>query len=186
MYLTGNNATAFYRYGRVANTWTTMTVRPAAAVAGVSLNWPCDVSDPTWGYASNCKNGRFLYSFRGGVATLDIYDIALGTWTTAQPFGSNGETFAVGTSYEYDGQDNIIIALPGSTTLPARLLRFDVIRNGIYGVGVTPVIQGTGIVGDKLFSVQFQQDGVTLNYMYHWKNSGFEVCRVPMWHIYNG
>ena len=185
LYLTGNNSTAFYRYTVSANTWATMTVRGGAAVAGCSLNWPTGVSDAVWTNPNAIQNGRYLYSFRGGSTTLDRYDLAAGTWTSGIAYGMSGETFGTGVTYEYDDRDNIIIATAGSTALPPRLLRFDLIRTALFPMGTVPRIQGTAVVGDKLFNIPFWADtGQRLDYIYHWRTSGQELCRAPLWYVY--
>jgi len=185
LYMTGNNATTFYRYTVSANTWTTLTARGGAAVAGCSLNWVYNVSDSTWTAPNAIKNGRYLYSFRGGATTMDIYDIAAGTWSSAIAYGGSGETFGTGTTYEYDDRDNLIIATAGSASLPARLLRFDFIKTAMFPMGTVPRIQGTAVVGDKLFNVPFYADtGKRIDYIYHWRNSGQELCRAPIWYVY--
>lgn len=189
LYLIGNNAVTMYRYSISGAAWSTLSpgvARAAAPVAGLSLTWISKCSDSAWKDTTAIKNGRYLYSFRANSATLDIYDIALNTWTNGQAYGASGETMTTGCSYDYDEQDNILVSTPGSTSLPSRLLRFDVIRNALFPVGTMPYIQGTAVVGDKLFTVSFVQDSVWLEYCYHWRNSGQELCRVPLWHLYNG
>lgn len=185
LYLTGNNATAFYRYTISSNAWTTMTARGGAAAAGCSLSWVYGVSDSSWTNPNVIQNGRYLYSFRGGATTLDRYDIAAGTWTSGLTYGGSGETFGTGTTHEYDDRDNLIIATAGSTSLPARLLRFDLIRTALFPMGTVPRIQGTAVAGDKLFNIQFYADtGKRIDYIYHWRNSGQELCRAPIWYVY--
>lgn len=190
LYLLGNNAVTMYKYAIGANTWATLspgTARPAAPVAGMGICWPTKVSDSSWSAITAIKNGRYIYSPRGNGVNIDVYDIALNAWSaSAITYGSQGETFTTGTSYEYDEQDNLIIAQPGSSSLPTRVLRYDFIRQALYGVGTTPYIQSTAVVGDKLFNIPYVQDGVTLQYLYHWRNSGAELCRCPLWHIYGG
>lgn len=186
LYLTGNNATAFYRYTLSANTWTTMTARGNAAGAGCSLLWVYGVSAANWTNPDAIQNGRYLYSWRGtNTVTLDRYDIAAGTWASAVVHGGSGETFSTGVTWEYDDRDNIVCALPGSSTLPARLLRFDLIRTAFFPLGTVPRVQGTAVVGDKLFNVPFHADtGERMDYLYHWRNSGQELTRAPMWYVY--
>lgn len=188
LYLLGNNAVTMYKYSIGAATWATLspgTARPAAPVAGMGAFWVTKVSDASWSSIAAIKNGRYIYSPRGS-ANWDVYDIALNAWAAAAiVYGSTGEPFGTGTCYEYDEQDNIYVATPGTTALPSRLLRLCLIKQQMIPAATMPYIQGTATVGDKLFNVPFTQDGVTLQYIYHWRNSGQELCRLPMWHTYS-
>lgn len=189
LYLLGNAAVTMYKYSISANTWATLapgTARQTAPVVGFGVVWPTKVSDASWSNTAAIKNGRYLYSPRGS-ANLDVYDIALNAWGAAGiTYGGMGEGMSTGSCYEYDEADGIVFATPGSAALPARLLRFDLIRYNLAPIGTTPYLQGTGVAGDKLFNVPFIQDGVTLQYFYHWRNSGQELCRMPAWHLYGG
>lgn len=72
-----------YRYSISGNTWTTLaptTARAAAPVAGCGANWIGKSGNATWADESNIRDGRYIYSFRGGASSaMDRFDIAGGT-----------------------------------------------------------------------------------------------------------
>ncbi len=108
-YLLGNNAVTMYRYSRSANTWTTMAptvARAGAPIAGMSANWVDQTGDADWASELDIRDGRYIYSFRGGASTLDRFDIAGGTagagaWA-AITYNNATETFAAGSGYATD------------------------------------------------------------------------------------
>ena len=68
-----------YKYNRTGNTWAVMAptvARGGAPVAGMSANWAGKTGDANWANVSDIKDGRYIYSFRGGGALLDRFDIA--------------------------------------------------------------------------------------------------------------
>jgi hypothetical protein len=80
LYLIGNAAVALYRYSITSNTWSTITptaARGGAPGAALSGQWIWGVTQADWTDESAIRNGRFLYSFRGGAgAGLDRYDMS--------------------------------------------------------------------------------------------------------------
>lgn len=80
LYLLGNNAVTVYKYSRSGNTWAVMAptvARAAAPGAGMSANWAGKTGDANWANISDIKDGRYIYSFRGGGSSaLDRLDLA--------------------------------------------------------------------------------------------------------------
>jgi hypothetical protein len=79
IYFLGNGAVTLFRYSFATNTWATLTptaARTGAPGAGMSAHWVYGVSAPDWTNVNAIRNGRYIYSFRGGgAALLDRYDI---------------------------------------------------------------------------------------------------------------
>lgn len=96
LYLTGNNSVTLYRYQISTNTWTTLspTVARSTQQAASGFLWVSQVSDSTWTNENAIQNGRYIYGVRPGQG-IDIYDIALNTWSnniTIGGFGNIGGT----------------------------------------------------------------------------------------------
>lgn len=182
LYLIGNGAVAMYRYSISGNTWTTLSpasARSAAPGAGCSLDWVHTVNDASgvygdWANANAIRNGRYLYSFRGGGSgSLDLYDIAGNTWISGQTYGyMGGEAFNTGSSFEYD--DNTIYAL-GSNLL--RVLKLDLVKNELVPLSHLTYPQGTGVVGDKMAIGTYIDGATKLKFLYTLRNSGQEMLR---------
>lgn len=181
LYLLGNNNVAMYRYSRSGNSWSTLapgTVRAAAPGAGFSAVWPHNVNDAAWTNASAIKNGRYIYSMRGGGSgTLDIYDIALNTWSNAWAYGQLGEAFGTGSAFEYDGGDYIYVNVSGGQ----RFSRFNLVANRMEPLSMLSYPQSTAVVGDKLFVASYKDGGTTLKFLYALRNSGSELFRLMLY-----
>lgn len=80
VYLLGNNNVAVYKYSRSGNKWAVMaptTARAAAPGSGMSANWAGKTGDTVWADVTDIKDGRYIYSFRGGGSSaLDRLDLA--------------------------------------------------------------------------------------------------------------
>jgi len=107
LYFIGNNAVTLYRYSISANSWSTLsptTARAAAPGAGLSGHWIHSVSASDWNNEAAIRNGRYLYSFRGGgSALLDRYDLASNSWENSFAYAPATETFSAGTKFAYNG-----------------------------------------------------------------------------------
>lgn len=176
LYLAGNANVAMYRYSISGNTWSTLApgvARAGAPGAGMSLNWINSESDSSWNNESSYLNGRRLYSFRG-VATADLhyYDIPSNTWVTVTYLRST-ETFTTGTSWD-NGGDGTLYSQKDATS---RFFKFDVHKNELVPFSTLPYPQSTAIVGDRLFTVDFQKGPNKLTFLYHLRNTGTELFR---------
>lgn len=149
VYYTGNNATTFYRYQISTNTWTTLTARPGAAVAGVSGHWVWNVNDADWTNENAIQNGRYIYSLRGGSGVIDRYDIAAGTWTTPT-YAPAGEIFGAGSSYVYSG--NFLYIQKDAT---GRWFRLNFATSELEGWSTLTYTQGAAAEGDRAFDIVF-------------------------------
>jgi hypothetical protein len=193
-YIGGVAGTGVVRFSISAGTWTALTTtggtaRAANPGAGLSGNWiyGCTdtVSGTAWNNKNAIKNGRYIYSFRGGAtAVLDILDIAGGDTTgttiswpaTVLAYGNQAETFSTGQVWQYDGKD-YIYGIGGVAALPARGYKFNIPTFTLSPIHSINYPQGTMVVGDKAILVPYIDGATRIDFLYHWKNSGTEVFR---------
>jgi hypothetical protein len=154
-----------YRYSISSNSWTTLsptTARSSAPSTGMSANWMPNASAFGWDNESSIRNGRYIFSFRGGAtATLHRYDIALNAWVEITYPGA-AETFTTGSSYVvmdryiYIRQNNL-----------GRMFKFSVSGNYLEPIGTTFYPESTALMGDKMWGVKYIEDGdVKLKWLY--------------------
>lgn len=140
LYMIGNNATAWYRYSIIGNSWSVMAnVLTAAAGAGCAIHW-------CWGYSTD-----LLYVIRG-TATATIYTQSIGVpaaWVTLTYIPST-ETFSSGTSSDYDGGTRIYIQKDATQ----RLLFLNLAATYTMEPGPVFPYTGTAIAGDKLATIK--------------------------------
>jgi len=182
IYLVGNNAVTMYRYSRAANTWTTLaptTARAAAPAAGASLNWVGKTGDANWALEADIKDGRYLYSVRGGASTvIDRYDIAGGTagagaWLALAYPGAT-ETFTTGSSADWSGR--YIYIRKDATN---RFFKFSVRGNYMEALATNLYADGAAVLGCKIWVKDY--DGTdTLKWLYSLRNTGTELHRLPL------
>lgn len=176
LYLLGNNAVTLYRYSVSANTWSTLTptaARAGAAVAGLSGHWIWDVSSSDWTNESSIINGRRIYSFRGGSANLDYYDIALNTWVSGVTYSPAIDTFTTGSKYIYS-HDYLYI----NKEVTGRWFRFDLARHHMDGMTIMNTLQGAAIVGDTAFDVVYTDGAVEIVYLHMVMNTSTNHARM--------
>ena len=177
IYLAGNGAITMYRYSLSANTWSALTpgvARALGAAAGMSLNWASRTGDPLWANESDIRDGRYLYSFRGGAtAALDRYDIAANAWATIA-YGPLAETFAAGSSYDLSGR--YIFIRKDATH---RFFKLS-IRGGLLEPLATNLYpDGAAVLGDKLWVKQLDSSG-SVAWLYSLTNSGTVLHRLML------
>lgn len=182
IYLTGNNAITMYRYSRSANTWTTLaptTARGAAPGTGSSTTWVGKTGDPNWAIESDNKDGRYIYSLRGGASTIiDRYDISGGTagagaWLAITYPGAT-ETFTTGSSAEWSGR---YIYIRKDAT--HRFFKYSVRGNYMEPLSTNIFADGAALLGKKIWIKDY--DGTdTLKWVYSLRNSGTELHRLPL------
>ena len=175
LYYIGSGAVTLYRYSISANTWSTITpgvARAGAPGAGMSGHWVWGATASEWTNESDIRNGRFIYSFRGGAgAQLDRYDIALNTWS-AVTYAPATEVFGTGTKYVYLGDH--IYAQKDAT---GRWFRYNVVTSEQDGWGTWTYTQGAAIVGDTAFDVTYHDGAVDIAYVYMVLNTSAVMLR---------
>ncbi len=174
LYFIGNNAITLYRYSISTNSWTTLsptTARAAAPGAGLSGHWIHAVSAADWTNEAAIRNGRYLYSFRGGgSAVLDRYDIAANSWENALAYAPAMETFGAGTKLAYNG-DFLYLQKDASS----RWFRYDCAQSAMDGWTTMLYPQGAAVVGDTAFDVSLRDGTTEIVYIYMLLNSS-AVC----------
>jgi hypothetical protein len=170
LYFIGNNAITLYRYSISANSWSTLsptTARGAAPGAGLSGHWIHSVSASDWSNENSIRNGRYLYSIRGGgSALLDRYDLAANSWENALPYAPATETFTTGTKLVYNGD---FLYLQKDAT--SRWFRYDFAQSAMDGWTTMLYPQGAAVVGDTAFDVSFRDGNTEIVYIYMLLNS---------------
>jgi hypothetical protein len=175
IYMAGDAVVVLNKYSISSNTWSTAgatAARSGNTGAGLSLNWINEVDSSLWRGkglpASQRQNGRYLYSFRGGAnSTLDIYDIAAGTWVSTWGYGNAQETFTTGSSW-CDSQGFIY----GQKDSTGRFFRFDVLENKLEPLGTNVYPTGTAVAGKKLIvKTLTDQNGNKVQWLYVIHNS---------------
>lgn len=176
LYYMGNNNSNLYRYSISANTWTLITptaLRSGSPSTGMSANWIWGATESDWTAENTIKNGRYLYSYRGGGSnSMDRYDIAANAWESTINFFPNIETFTTGSKHAYNG--NYIYSQKDGTN---RWLRFDVTRNEQTGWGQFYYTQSTSVVGDTCFDVSYKDGATEIVYIYMMLNSSNILLR---------
>lgn len=182
LYLLGNNAVTMYRFSLSGNTWTVMaptTARAGAPVAGGGANWAGKTGDPNWANESDIKDGRYIFSFRGGATgTLDRFDIAGGTagagaWANIV-YVNNAETFTTGSSYGLYGR--YLFIRKDATN---RFFKYSLRGNYLEPLSTNLYPDGTALLGDKTWLKVYKESGVEkLVWLYSLRNSGTELHRL--------
>jgi hypothetical protein len=174
LYYTGNgSAGAVWRYSISSNTWTVLTPSPArgAPTSGMSGNWVYGVTATEWTNESNIQNGRYIYSFRGGSAVLERYDIAGNAWA-AISYAPASQTFAAGTKYVYI--DDFLYIQQDAT---GRWFRYDFLRNAMDGWGTMLYPNATAIIGNTAFASSYYDGATRIDYVYMILNSSNIMLR---------
>ena len=167
LYLTGNNATPFYRYQISTNTWTTLAARAGAAASGSTADWVTGVHDARWQHshdpANLRQNGRFILSFRaGGTSTMDVYDIAANTWQSGAPYGGRQEVFGSGTCAYACSNGDIIVQKDATS----RFYRYVAKENELAGIGQHLFPPGSTRQGDKHIVLDYVDGSTTIRFLY--------------------
>lgn len=176
LYYIGSGAVTLYRYSISGSTWSTLSptaARAAAASSGTSGVWVHSATDSTWTDENNIQNGRYIYSFRGGVSSaLDRYDIAANTWSSALSYAPATETFTSGTKYVYIG--NSIYIQKDAT---GRWFRHNVVTSEQEGWSTMLYPNGTAVLGNTAWDCQYVDGATTINYVYMILNTSSVVLR---------
>lgn len=182
VYLLGNNAITMYRLSLSGNTWTVMAptvARGGAPVAGMSANWSGKTGDTNWANESDIKDGRYIFSFKGGAtATLDRFDIAGGTagagaWA-AITYINNSETFTTGSAYGISGK---FIYIRKDAT--HRYFKYSIVGNRLGPFATNLYTDGVAVIGDKMWLKVYKESGVEkASWLYSLRNTGTELHRI--------
>ena len=108
--------------------------------------------------------GNFLFSVRGGASNqLGIYDITKDNWDGNFFYASQSETFTIGASFAYDGEDRIYISKGDVVSEFIYILELNVTTRKCIGAMQTPFLQGGTVhVGNMLSIIESNDGGVFL------------------------
>ena len=176
IYYMGSAAVTLFRYSISAGTWTTLSptaARAAAPAVGMSGHWVWEATDAAWTDESAIRNGRYIYSFRGGAgAVLDRYDIALNTWNSALTYAPATEVFGAGSKYVY--RNDAIYTQKDAT---GRWFRYNVVTGEQDGWSTMTYTQGAAIAGDTSFDVHYTDGATEIDYVYMVLNTSNVMLR---------
>lgn len=181
IYFLGNNAVTMYRYSISANTWTTLAPTTARAGAPSTGMGACAVGisgETDWANESTIKNGRYIYSPRGGAtATIDRFDIAGGTagagaWQALTYVGT--ETFTTGSSHFVKGR--YLYMRKDATN---RFFKYSVRGNYIEPLATNLYTDGAALLGNKIWVKNLDSTGAVA-WLYSLRNTGTELHRLML------
>lgn len=174
LYLIGNGVVTLWRYSISGNSWSTLSpgaARSAAPGAGQTLDWIFGSTHGNFNTEATIVNGRRLYSFRGGsTGTLDYYDIAANTWTSAVTLPWT-ETIGTGGGGDYDGGEWIYLRLQASNANP-RLFRYAPATNKLEAWSQLFITDGSTLnVGQRIWTANYVDGATTIAFVYIGANS---------------
>jgi hypothetical protein len=180
VYLLGNNSVVLRRYNISEDTWSTITpnvARSGTPNVGMGAVFIGKTKRQSWNNEDNIQSGRYIYSFVGnGTSTLNRYDIALNQWATIT-YIRQGVTFTTGSSF--DGSGGKIYILKESS---GRLYYYDCVDNQLLPFTTDFFPQGTAVVGDKLFTVTYNDGaGDDIDFLYYQINTGTTLRRIMIY-----
>lgn len=157
LYLLGNNVITMFVYSISGNSWTTnapTALRAGAAIAGMSADFIGVTGDTGWADVAAIKDGRYIYSIRGGTTVIDRFDISGGTngagaWLVVT-YPNAITTFGAGDSTFMNGR-YLYIAKEGSATVPQRFYKFSVRGNYLEPVTTDWYLGGAAAQGNKIW-----------------------------------
>lgn len=182
IYVLGNNAVTMYRYSVSGNAWTVMaptTARAAAPGVGMSVGCFGKTGETSWADETNIKDGKYIYSFRGGAgAILDRFDIAGGTagagaWNQVV-YPNAQETFTTGSSGFVMGR--YFYLRKESTN---RFFKYSIRGNYIEPLSTNQFPDGTAALGGKIW-VKNYDDAGTISWLYSLMNTGTALHRLML------
>jgi hypothetical protein len=181
IYMIGNNAVTMYKYSISGNSWAVMaptTARAGAAVAAATLDWCSVTGDTGWANENDIKDGRYLYSVRGGGALIDRFDIAGGTagagaWANMSFPGV--ETFSTGSSAHLIGR--YLYIRKDATN---RIFKYSVRGNYLEPVSTNLFADSTAILGGKVWIKDYDSTG-SVRWLYSLMNTGTAVHRLMLY-----
>lgn len=183
IYILGNNAVTLYKYSISGNT--TATVSPTAAragapVAGMASAFVGVTGDTGWASLADIKDGRYIFSIRGGSAIIDRYDIATLAWlpTTGVLYNSNIITFATGDSIFWNGR-YLYIAKEGTAAIPQRFYKFSVTGNYLEPVTTDWYLNGAALLGEKMWVKKLSATG-TVKWLYCLGSTSTNLRRIML------
>jgi hypothetical protein len=137
------------------NTWsTTYFGARGNAIAAGAVTFPAWCHEPTTNAdGTRLTRHSYVYSFRGGATTLDLFDIAggaTGSWTAGVAYNAQTTSFSTGTGGDFapiDQQGRWGYMVLNNTNL---VFRFDIKYLALYPWATLPAQTGTAAVGNRV------------------------------------
>ncbi len=186
IFLLGNNAVTMYKYSISGNTWATVaptTARSGAPIAGMSADFVGKTGNSVWADITDIKDGRYIYSLRGGTSVIDRYDIAggaggAGAWL-AVTYSPSLQTFATGDSAFWD-YETIIIAKEGTAAIPQRFYQYNVVNNSMNPFSSDWYFGGAALLGCKIWVKKLSSAG-TVRWLYCLQSTALNLRRIMIY-----
>ena len=169
LYLLGNGAVAAYRFSVSGNAWSTLapTVARGGAPGVGTLNalvTRCPAAD--WNNENDIRNGRRLYSYRGGAGTaLDYLDLALVTWVNNIPQGPLSIAPTSGWRC-VDSRGRWFIRNTRISAATAQWYVFDFERNQLLPWNSFNLLSNASVVGQTPFIAEYADGPTTVPFLY--------------------
>lgn len=183
LYLLGNNAVTMYKYSISGNSWATVaptTARAGAAIAGMSADFLGVTGDAGWADVSALKDGRYIYSLRGGTSVIDRFDISGGTngagaWLQVT-YPNNITTFAAGDSTFMNGR-YLYIVKESTAAIPQRFYKFSVRGNYMEPVTTDWYLGGAATQGNKIW-LKYLSSAGAIKWLYSLSHTSTNLRRI--------
>lgn len=179
IFLLGNNAVTMYRYSISGNTWSVVAptvARGAAPGLGMCADFIGFSGNAVWATENTIRDGRYIYSMRGGAgALIDRFDIAGGTagagsWEAVTYIGQ--ETFTTGSSAFQSGEWLYI-----RKDATNRFFKYSVVRNVMFPFCTNTYTDGAALLGQKIW-VKSLDSTEEVRWVYSLQNTGTALHRV--------
>jgi hypothetical protein len=154
------------------------TARAGTPIAGMGSRWIGITGDTNWANESDIRDGRYIYSFRGGSATLDRFDIAGGTagagaWSNIV-YNNAAEAFSAGSAY-FDFGKYIFIRKDATH----RFFKYSITGNYLEPLTTNLYPDGTALSGNKIWIKKYDLAGV-ITWLYSLGNSTNMLHRIML------
>lgn len=183
LYWSGNGTNTLLRYSISGNSWTSLATRAAVTGAGCQGFWPHNVTDAAWTSESSIQNGRYIYSQRGSNNVLDIYDIALNSWTAKTYTSAYVPTSNNLRKFCYPGGD--FYYLFDESGQLGGALRWHIpswsISGGFQKVPTTVGLSGGTLGGQSTFDAVFTDGNTSITYIYYQALAAGQMFRLPIY-----
>lgn len=179
IYYMGNGAVTMYKYSISGNSWSNVVPsvsRAGAPAAGMTGDFVGVSGDSVWANTSAIRDGRYIYSFRGGATgTLDRYDIASQAWEVMS-YGNTLITLSAGSYSCWDGR-YIYIAKESSATVPIRIYKYSVRGNYLEPVTSDWFLAGAAVHGNRMW-IKSLSSANTVKWLYYIAHTAQIVRRI--------
>ena len=169
LYLIGNSAVTMYRYSISGNSWATISPSVArGGVAGQGCLSALVTRNPAsdWTNENDIRNGRRIYSFRGGSsAVLDYFDIATNSWVNSVSYGPISITPASGWKC-VDSKGRWFIKNTATSSLTGLWYVFDFATHQILPWNSVNIFANQSVVGNTPFIAEYVDGGTSVPFLY--------------------